>query len=122
LPIVAAILGITLIACGVTSCSLLKDLYGGRGSAKTVTVEILRSSFQPETIEIVKDTTVIWINKDTIPHTITSSSCPCRHDFFDSGNLDPDEQFNFTFTEPGTYEYYCKIHPSVHGVVMVMDD
>ena len=38
---------------------------------------------------------------------------------FDSGAVDTDETFSFTFTKPGTYGYYCKVHPHMKGTIVV---
>ena len=51
-------------------------------------------------------TKVTWINRDDVPHTVTSQSAA-----FASQALDTDQQFSFHFTTPGSYAYYCAIHP-----------
>jgi plastocyanin len=59
-------------------------------------------------------TTVIWRNEDDIPHTVSSSTR-----LFKSKALDTDDSFSFTFTAPGTYEYFCSLHPRMTGTVVV---
>ncbi len=78
------------------------------------TIEIKDFSFQPDSITVPVGTTIRWINGDQVSHTVTSNDGK-----FDSSAIEKDGQFNFTFSEPGTYSYYCKIHPSMKGVVTV---
>jgi len=59
-------------------------------------------------------TTVTWINEDDVPHTVASSS-----KFFKSKTLDTADKFSFTFTTPGTYDYFCSVHPHMTGAVVV---
>jgi len=61
-------------------------------------------------------TTVTWTNRDDIPHTVTSSDDPR---LFKSQVLDTDEKFSFTFTNAGTYPYFCSIHPKMTAKVIV---
>jgi plastocyanin len=59
-------------------------------------------------------TTVTWRNEDDIPHTITSTTR-----LFKSKALDTDDSFSFTFTELGTYEYFCSLHPRMTATIVV---
>lgn len=81
-----------------------------------VAVKIDNFAFQPKELEIAAGTTVTWTNVDDVPHTATSKDDPQT---FDSQALDTDEKFSFTFTKPGKYPYYCKVHPHMTGVVIV---
>jgi plastocyanin len=81
-----------------------------------VSVKIDNFAFKPKELEIAVGTTVTWQNADDVPHTATSKDDPQT---FDSGALDTDDKFSFTFTKPGKYPYYCKVHPHMTGVVTV---
>ncbi|HEY3929596.1 MAG TPA: cupredoxin family copper-binding protein [Candidatus Koribacter sp.] len=81
-------------------------------TANTVTID--NFVFQPMTIEIPRGTTVTWINKDDIPHVVASTTGK-----FKSRAIDTDGTFTFTFSEPGTYEYYCSVHPKMTGKIVV---
>lgn len=72
--------------------------------------------FSPPTIVVVigKNNTVVWTNDDTAPHTVTASDRS-----FDSGNMNPNQSFSYTFTIPGTYNYSCQYHPWMNGTVIV---
>jgi plastocyanin len=84
------------------------------GSAPPVEVKIDNFSFGPETLTIPAGTTVRWTNRDDIPHTVVSDD-----KVFKSKVLDTDEQFTYTFAKPGTYKYFCSIHPKMTGTVVV---
>ena len=60
-------------------------------------------------------TTVTWVNEDDTPHTVVSDD----RKTFRSKPLDTDDRFSFTFTTPGTYGYFCSIHPHMTGKVVV---
>jgi plastocyanin len=81
-----------------------------------VSVKIENFTFEPRELEIAVGTTVTWQNADDVPHTATSKDDPQT---FDSGALDTDDKFSFTFTKAGKYAYYCKVHPHMTGVVVV---
>ena len=77
-------------------------------------VVIKNFSFQPATLTVKAGTKVTWINRDDVPHTATDVDKR-----FNSKTLDTDDQFAFTFTEPGTYNYYCALHPKMTGQIIV---
>jgi plastocyanin len=83
-------------------------------SAANAEVKIDNFSFGPQTITVPVGSTVIWTNRDDIPHTSVSTE-----DVFKSKVLDTDEKFSYTFTKAGTYPYYCTIHPKMTGQVVV---
>ena len=71
-------------------------------------------SFSPQTITIKPGTTVIWTNRDDIPHTVVSDDR-----VFKSKVLDTDDKFSFTFDKAGSFPYFCSIHPKMTGKVIV---
>jgi plastocyanin len=77
-------------------------------------VKIDEFAFAPQRVTVKAGTTVIWINDDDIPHTVASSS-----KLFKSKALDTKDKFSFTFTTPGTYEYFCSLHPHMTGTIVV---
>jgi plastocyanin len=79
-------------------------------------VTIDNFAFAPATLTVARGTTVKWTNKDDEPHTVVSDRDP---KLFKSPALDTDESFSFTFNDPGTYKYYCTIHPHMQGTIVV---
>jgi plastocyanin len=79
-------------------------------------VKIDNFTFGPATLTVSVGTTVTWINKDDIPHTVVSTDDPKT---FKSKVLDTDEKFSFTFSKAGSYPYFCSIHPKMTRKVIV---
>src|SRR5215204_1940357 len=77
------------------------------------------NSYNPNLIEIKVGDTVTWINNDSSPHTVTTSSSSSNDSSFDSGVLRNGEAFSFTFDKEGQYSYFCTLHPSMVGTVVV---
>jgi plastocyanin len=75
--------------------------------------------YVPEVLTVPVGTTVIWVNNDTVTHTVTSTSVPSGADSFTSGFLAYGNKFSVTFTVPGTYSYDCTIHPFMKGTIIV---
>ena len=78
-------------------------------------VAIHNFTFGPQSLTVKAGTTVTWINKDDIPHGIASSN----NAFTRSKALDTDDSYSFTFTTPGTYQYFCYVHPHMVGTIVV---
>ena len=72
--------------------------------------------FDPATLTVPRGTKVTWTNKDDEPHTVVSDGDP---KLFKSPALDTDGSFSFTFTDTGTFKYFCTIHPRMQGTVIV---
>lgn len=83
--------------------------------AKQTRIEIKDFSFQPKLVTVPVGAKIVWVNKDEEPHTVTSTDR-----IFVSKALDTDDQFSFTFTKPGTYEYFCSVHPRMVAKVVVV--
>jgi plastocyanin len=79
------------------------------------TVSIDNFTFTPKALTVKAGTTVTWTNHDDIPHGIASSD----NAFKKSAALDTDDSYSFTFTAPGTYQYFCYIHPHMAGTIVV---
>ena len=80
-----------------------------------VAVGIDNFTFNPQTVTVKAGTAVTWTNKDDIPHGIAATN----NAFKRSQALDTDDSFSFTFTTPGTYQYFCYIHPHMTGTIVV---
>jgi plastocyanin len=83
-------------------------------SAADAEVKIDNFSFTPATLTVPAGTSVTWTNHDDIPHNVVSEDKSIK-----SKVLDTDEKFTFTFSKPGTYSYFCSIHPKMKGTVVV---
>lgn len=93
------------------------DATAGIESTATATVTIERSRFGERELVVPVGTTVTFVNLDEFAHTVTSrEDAPVP---FDSGELVAGETFEITFDEPGTYDYFCRIHPTMRATVIV---
>jgi plastocyanin len=87
---------------------------GEGAKAPAVEVQVDNFTFSPETLTVPVNSAVTWVNKDDVPHVIASND-----GLFKSKALDTDQKFSYTFTKPGTYPYYCTIHPKMVGRIVV---
>lgn len=102
------------IASGVSAGLPAKERAQKSGNGP-VQVKIDNFTFAPTPITIPAGTTVQWVNRDDIPHTIVSDDKTT----FKSKALDTDENYSYTFAKPGTYTHFCSIHPKMTGKVVV---
>jgi plastocyanin len=106
------LLGIALVILAVfsvtNSCKKSSD------SPNKGEVYIENMDFSPSTITVEQNSTVTWINKDGMDHTVTSTT-----GLFDSGTLSDNDTFSYTFANAGTFTYECSIHTSMVGTVIV---
>src|SRR5215203_5273185 len=82
------------------------------------------TAYQPNPIQVSVGNTVTWTNNDSQPHTVTSGSNGQPDNKFNSSPnfsplLNPGQTFSFTFTQAGTYPYFCMLHPNMVGTVSV---
>jgi plastocyanin len=103
------------------------SVHQGAGQSKTVSIVKDASNpsstepYNPSPLSIPVGTTVTWINNDNTGHTVTegnpSGNTPANG--FDSGILAPGKTFTHTFDTAGTIQYYCTLHPTMLGEVIV---
>jgi plastocyanin len=98
----------------VSVVTLSKSSHAGSQTNVATEVKIDNFSFTPATVTVAVGTTVTWTNSDDVPHTVVSDDKT-----FKSKVLDTDEKFSYTFTKPGTYPYFCSIHPKMTAKIVV---
>ncbi len=102
-----------LLLAGVVAFSNKKARAGSQNSTPNE-VKIDNFNFTPTTLTVAAGTTVTWTNSDDVPHTVVSDD-----KVFKSKVLDTDEKFSYTFTKPGTYPYFCSVHPKMTARIVV---
>jgi plastocyanin len=102
------------LALGAIVMLVAAAIAASPARAADTEVKIDNFTFNPQQITVKAGTTVVWINHDDIPHTVTSST-----QTFKSKALDTDEKFSFTFATPGTVKYFCALHPHMTGTIVV---
>ena len=85
-------------------------------AATPATVKIINFAFSPANLTVAAGTMVTWTNTDDEPHTIASATADKP---FMSAGLDTNDSFAVTFDKPGTYTYFCSIHPQMTGTITV---
>jgi plastocyanin len=110
------IIALALLVAGlaVTGALAASSSSSTKAPAAATEVRIDNFSFAPQTVTVSVGTTVHWTNRDDIPHTVASEDKSFR-----SKALDTDDGFTYTFTKPGTYNYFCSLHPRMTGKVVV---
>ncbi|SAK47322.1 plastocyanin [Caballeronia arationis] len=84
-------------------------------NASDATIHIDNFAFSPQTLRVAAGTKVTWVNRDDMIHTIVDEN----KSTFKSTPMDTDQSFSFVFAKPGTYRYFCSIHPQMTGTVVV---
>ena len=105
------------------STNEVDDFSGGQindanNNPKTYTINIENYDYKPKTLEIKKGDIVIWMNKDSVRHTVTSDN----GNELDSKLLADGETYSHTFNNVGEFNYHCKPHPYMKGVIMVINN
>lgn len=78
-------------------------------------VQIVEFTYEPDPVVVRVGGKVIWQNEDTVPHTATADDGS-----FDTGRIEHGKLKSETFKQPGTYTYFCEVHPTMHGTVEVV--
>ncbi len=113
---------------GLTSGATVNSLLSSNTSAASESgvIAIVKGAnlannpqfYVPATVTVVigVNDTITWVNDDVTAHTVTSTN---PQGLFDSGTFGTGAKWSYTFTQPGTYSYYCTIHPFMKGTVVV---
>ena len=112
-------LKVAALLCGISSLSLL--VYAGdientsSSGAGHNKIEIKDFAFNPQNITVKSGEKITWINKDEEPHTVVSVG----KQFKKSPGLDTDQTYTIVAGAPGTYSYFCSVHPKMTGTIVV---
>jgi len=104
----------SVVSAAALIMGVVADMARAAPSASPASVTIGNFTFNNPTLTVKPGTTVTWTNADDIPHTVVS-----KDGVFRSKVLDTNEQFSYTFHKPGTFPYFCSIHPMMTGKIVV---
>jgi plastocyanin len=99
---------VTLIVCAIG----LAAGEGAKSKTHTVTIEGMR--FHPELLTVAEGDTIVWVNRDLVPHTATSEAGR-----FDSQMIQPEQSWRFTPGRKGEFAYVCTFHPTMKATLHV---
>ena len=85
-------------------------------AAKSEKVDIVEFTYQPDPVVVQVGGKVIWQNQDAAPHTATADD-----ESWDTGTIEKGKIGSETFKDPGTFAYFCEIHPDMRGTVEVVE-
>lgn len=85
---------------------------GGAPINYTARVTIQNSAFTPSDVTVMVSGSILWVNSDNMVHTVTADDGS-----FDSGDLQPEASFGFTFNTVGPHPYHCRYHGEMTGIV-----
>lgn len=102
-------------SAGETEATESEPAPSGEAS-KSEKVDIVEFTYQPDPVVVQAGGKVIWQNQDTAPHTATADD-----DSWDTGTIEKGKIGSETFKEPGTFTYFCEIHPTMKGTVEVVE-
>lgn len=101
-------------ALAALAIGLAAPLLLGAAPPATAVIKIENFTFAPATLTVPAGATVTWVNDDDIPHAVAADD----HGF-KSKVLDTQDRFTTTFAKPGSYGYFCSLHPHMTGKVVV---
>ncbi|PYJ93105.1 MAG: hypothetical protein DME62_10110 [Verrucomicrobia bacterium] len=113
---------IAALLCGISFLNLSLFAFAGEmkntddTGTKQNKIEIKDFAFNPQTLTVKSGEKVTWINRDEEPHTVVS----VEKQFKKSTALDTDQEFTITAGAPGTYTYFCSVHPKMTGTIVVV--
>ena len=99
----------------VILCSM-GQAAGDPAETRTHTVTIEGMRFQPEVLTVAPGDTVVWVNKDLVPHTATSKAGG-----FDSKDIQADKSWRYTIQTTGEFAYICTFHPTMKAMLRVKE-
>ena len=86
-----------------------------KGGDRSVSIDVLNH----QDLTVLVGAVINWENEDTVSHTVTSGIPGNDDGVFDSGEIASGDSFEFSFSEPGEYSYYCDIHPEMSATITV---
>lgn len=103
------------LVCTAGLCLGADAAIGASAKTKPVThtVVIEGTKFEPQTLTVKSGDTVVWLNKDPFPHTVTAKGV------FDSHNIAAIRSWKYTTRKAGEYNYICSLHPNMNGSLIV---
>ena len=104
------------VILGLGGLSWVQPAQAQKPAQTSLLISIQNFAFHPATLTILQGTRVTWMNLDSAPHSATSTDTPVA---FDTGILSTGQTGSVTFNQPGTFQYFCKVHPRMRAQIVV---
>ena len=114
-PILLVLVVVAWTVVTSVAWSVVSSIAHADEAVPAAAVSIDNFTFGPTTLMVKAGTTVTWTNRDDIPHSVVDKN----RKVFRSKVLDTGESFSFTFSNPGSYDYFCSLHPHMTGQIVV---
>jgi plastocyanin len=101
-------------ALALPICIAASFAVGAHAAGTTHAVRIEGMKFVPERVEVAAGDTVVWTNKDFLPHSVTASE-----ERIESGDMAPNKTWRFIARKKGEMPYICRLHPVMKGLLVV---
>lgn len=104
-----------IVAMATCATSASRAATDSDGQPAVYRVEISQFAFKPNEIHVPAGARIVWVNRDEEPHVVVSTNGA----FKSSPALDTNDSYAAVLTKPGTYTYFCSIHPMMVGKIVV---
>jgi plastocyanin len=104
-PVLRSFAAAMIVAVCAARCS-------APAQSHTIAIDSIR--YQPESLTVTVGDSVVWVNQDPFPHTVTSAAAG-----FDSHTIDAGKSWTYTATRRGDFPYTCTFHPMMKGRLLV---
>jgi plastocyanin len=105
---------IAVVSAALALMSAAMGLAAEQPKAKTHTVTIEGMRFQPEVLTVASGDTIVWVNKDPVPHSATADAGS-----FDSERIEAGASWQYTIRNRGEFAYFCTFHPAMKARLKV---
>jgi plastocyanin len=102
------------VALGMLAGSIAPRAVAARELPATHTVTIESMLFKPDDLTVAPGDSVVWVNHDLFPHSVTASGGA-----FDSKEIPAGESWTYTASKEGEFAYTCTLHPTMKGILRV---
>jgi plastocyanin len=107
----AAIASALACAVSLAAGAAVEPAFAAQKGTHTVVIDSVK--FEPETITVRRGETIVWVNKDPFPHTVTAKNA------FDSREIAAGRSWKYTARKAGEFAYVCTLHPTMKGTLRV---
>lgn len=108
----ARLVALPIAILALLLCSMGQGAAASKPATHTVIIEGME--FKASDLTVTAGDSIVWVNKDMFPHTVTS-----KDSAFDSHQIDPGESWTFRARSKGEFPYVCSLHPTMQGMLRV---